>query len=524
MDLRKEGQHNVKQRKHALILIFLALLPPLLLAACAKPTVEQPPADATVVRSEYPSGVTVFTGTSLEELDLPTELGVLLSNGEEAMRPVTWDLALLPPVLEQDAVIVGTVGDGVGTQIRVKVIPSPPCISAEEADSAQVIAAMERALQRYQQVSPVTWSREQKVALFVLGDDAFYLWKVGEGAAQWVEGVPASPHFWVSWSYDDSYFWVNTATAPDLGCMIVDVAHAKTVPGPVGPWAPDRNVLLISRENRQLPMFWSQAEYASDLVLYDVASGYMQTLRSGTYECGFYPLLWDEPQRVVYGQRYQLRNSEQPGLVGYVGQLTARPRTPELSAEELTGANSADVLDQKLQLAGLRDVTWSPDRSTVVFLDATDCYIWMVGEPHPRKLAAGGYEQLHHLSWSPGGRHLAVHAGPAPDHNLRVFSFPELQVVLDATVQWLAAWSPASSQLLMASPSGIAPAYRSQFLQTANLVLLDVETGERQILQQADERTSFQPYGWLSEEEVVYAREVENGGLVSSSMQQQVLK
>jgi len=481
-----------------------------------------PKSTTTIAHVERPEPLLVPKGTPVVELKLPATVTVELSDGQREQQAVRWDTSQLPPTLQQEEVIQGEVTGGITVEITIRIEPRAemidgkpklPNISAVNIDNNKAIGAMKAALNENEAVSLVTWAKNEQAVAFVFNNESLHIWKVGQVEPQEIERVNASCAGDIAWSYDDRFLWLDTGTSPARGCDIVDTRTAKHVAileiAGHALWAPDRNVVLVGLFNRDVQLFWRSPEYGIDLAIFAAETRVLQRLASSTAEYEFVPVKWDGPERVLFRQRYFHNGREEEALVYYVGEVTENPLVPTLTAEELASSNLAEILSRKLQLAGLRAITWRRDRSAVAFLTATDCYVWQLHEADPRRLLgvrSGGFKQLHHLAWSPDGRYLSIHEQPGMKTHLKVYSLPECQVVLDLPVYTLAYWAPDSSLLLLATPSDVAPTIDFIPGYTADLVLFDLATGEKRILKQADGETSYRPAGWTGPNTVSYER------------------
>ncbi len=466
--------------------------------ACTKPT---------LVHVYMPKSITVPKGTSSLSLPLPSTLVGELSDGEQTALSVSWMTDLLPQVLVEDVVVSGLYEGNQAAEILINVVQGNPRISAEEAAGAQAAACMKQVLEGDPRVSSLTWSRGKQMAAFVLEDLSLHIWRVGDEASRIVEDVNATFCGGMAWSYDDRYFWLDSGTGPDRSCLIVyaeamEVVDSLYVLGS-GVWAPDRNVLLVGLLNREIELFWRSPEYAVEMAVYDLQTGVTQILQSATAECEYEPIAWNESQRITYRQRWLNNYPASEEMTFAIGEITPAPRVPELSADMVA---DPELLNQQLQLAGMRDICWSPDRSVVAFLTATDCYLWRLHQPASEKLdlVEGGFGQLHRLSWSPDGKYLAVHEGFGAETILKVIAWPDPEVVLDTPVYTLAYWSPEEAKLLLAVPSDRAPQLSFIADYVADLLLYEPASSEWQTLLETDGTTSYRPLGWANADEVFY--------------------
>ncbi|MGI6359050.1 MAG: hypothetical protein ACOX2K_10245 [Bacillota bacterium] len=488
----------MKVAKWRWLLIVLLLVAVLSVPACTKPT---------LVHVYMPEDITVPAGTSSLSLLLPSTLVAEFSDGSKITLPVSWDTDLLPPVLVEDVVVPGKCVGGHVAEVAIKVVQGDPCISAEEAAGAQAAEYMQQVLEGDPRVSFLTWSRGKQMAAFVLEDLSLHIWRVGDKTSSMVSGANASCCGGMAWSHDDRYFWVDSGTGPDRGCMIVDAEAGEVVDELYvlgsAVWAPDRNVLLLGLLNREIELFWRSPEYAVEMAVYDLQTGVTHILQSATAECEYEPIAWDEPQRITYRRRWLNNYPDSQEMTYAIGEVTLDPALPQVQA---VVAADPELLNQQLQLAGMRDICWSPDQEVVAFLTASDCYLWRRLQPAPERLdlVEGGFGQLHHLSWSPDSKYLAVHEGSGDEANLKVIAWPDLEIILDTPIYTLAYWSPVSAHLLLAVPSGCQPGLDFIAGYVADLLLYEPASGQRQVLLTADGSNSYRPLGWANAGEVFY--------------------
>ncbi len=465
----------------------------------------------------------VLAGTPMSEQRLPAKVEVELSNGQQEQREVTWDMSQVPPTLEREVVVPGKVAGGASTEIIIKAKSQAgiklelPSVSMETAAGSMAVRAMEDALKQSACVSLITWSHDKQAVAFMFNNELLFLWKAGNTEPKKIDGINTLFASAMSWSYDDHFFWLDSGSCSLRCCYVIDATRGQLVTSleitGCGVWAPERNLLLVGLPNKDVELFFREPEYGTDLAVFDAEAGIMQTLASSTGEYEYVPYSWDSLGRAVYRRRFfgdrqgfeSIRTAD--NLFYHVGEVTLHPAIPVLTEAELSSTNLAAILNEKLQMAGLCSITWRKDQSAVAFLTASDCYIWQLPEARPQLLTSvrpGGFNQLHHLAWSPDDRYLSIHEGLGQETNLKVLSFPERQVVLDSPVYTLAYWAPDISQLLLATPSGITlpadfvPSY------TADLVLLDVATGQKRVLLEAQGQTSYRPLGWITPNKISY--------------------
>lgn len=473
---------------------------------------------------ESPVSLEVTAGTPVSELRLPAKVMVELSNGQREQREITWDMSQLPLTLEQEVIVPGKIAGGESTVIAIKVRKAPvdakpelPSISAEVAASCMAASAMEDSLKQNAWTSLVTWSRAKQAVAFVFNDELLFLWKAGNTEPEQIDGIHALFASAMAWSYDDRFFWLNSGTSSLRGCDVIDATKGQLVASlgiaGCGVWAPERNLLLVGLPNREVELYFREPEYGIDLAVFDAETRVMQMLASSTGEYEYAPLSWDILGRAIYRQRFfgDRRGFESirviDNLVYHVGEVTLNPAIPVLTEAELSSPHLAAILNEKLQIAGLRAITWRQDQSAVAFLTASDCYVWQLPEAEPKQINSvrrGGFNQLHHLAWSPDDRYLSIHEGIGQETNLKVLSFPEPEIVVDSPVYVLAYWAPDTNQLLLATPSGIAPTIDFVPSYTADLALLDVVTGQKRVLLRADGKTSYRPMGWITPSTISY--------------------
>lgn len=483
------------------LMLTLAVLLTLSLSACAKPSVAKVFApEPVVVGSDYP----------MNEIMLPMEVLVELSNGQQVKRPVTWDTSRLPSSLQKDTTVIGTIEAGQSIEFLIMVTADLPCLSQQEMQTTDLSKAMELNLQQDLRVARVAWSRQKDQLAFVVNDEVLCLWRVGQPGSHEVKNVDARSCLAIAWSYDASCLLLNsghTNVSGTLGCEIINVAKqqeiVKLVTGSDGIWAPDRNAVLVGVLNKETELYWRDPEYGVDLAVYDVDSRKLHILQRSDQEHDFRAVSWDEPRLAVYGIVYfNGKPSETRSFA--IDVLTDAPSVPALSAAELTNST---VLIQRLQMAGLREVTLSPDGLSVAFLTAEDLYVWVLPEPTPKRAAVlgpGGSPFRHHLSWSPDGQFLAVHDGSGANITLKILRTADFKLVAEMPIYTLAYWSPDSDEMLMATASGVKPTIEFTIDYLTDLVLYDVETGKSRTLLKADGETSYRPSGWTKPGEASY--------------------
>jgi hypothetical protein len=177
-----------------------------------------------------------------------------------------------------------------------------------------------------------------------------------------------------------------------------------------------------------------------------------------------------------------------------------------LSAAELAESDRTGVMQRRADESIYVDASaWSPDHSVLALLLGDKLCVWPLGDSVPQAVTAVKDELLALLDWSFDGRYVSVHAGPSGTyHTFIAVSYPELAIGYHGNIVNPARWSPDTHEALIGLENGHDV--------SADLALLDVDSGRTRTLLAADEKTFCYAVGWASPGVVLYDRSCPQGG------------
>ncbi|KKM09719.1 hypothetical protein SY88_17425 [Clostridiales bacterium PH28_bin88] len=158
----------------------------------------------------------------------------------------------------------------------------------------------------------VTWSPDGTVVAFVVGDTQgmegqMYLWFSGDQRPKLISGITDRICDFY-WSPDSQYVFVDTGTSAQRGGIIVSVEQHKEI-GRIGythrpQWSPDSKMVALGVVRKVEPPIPWELDGTIDLALYNVETGELNVVATGTNEVYYYPVKWDRDGTLTYEKHF----------------------------------------------------------------------------------------------------------------------------------------------------------------------------------------------------------------------------
>jgi hypothetical protein len=170
-----------------------------------------------------------------------------------------------------------------------------------------------------------------------------------------------------------------------------------------------------------------------------------------------------------------------------------------LSTEEASAPDAAAAMREQIARSVFVDASlWSPDATVVALLLDDSVCIWRVRDRVPTRLPELARGLLYHdLGWSYDGAYLSVYAFPSSEARFITIAYPDLRVACRLDVVALGHWAPSSHEFLTSTRGDDSVA-------SADLTVLDTDTGEARVVVRSENGVFLAPSGWDGPDAVIY--------------------
>lgn len=161
--------------------------------------------------------------------------------------------------------------------------------------------------------------------------------------------------------------------------------------------------------------------------------------------------------------------------------------------------DSIDVMLNKRE--DVYEIKWSSDNSFVAFVKGDteilegQLFLWKVGEKKPT-IIEGLNERICEIIWSPNNNYVFVDIGTSALRAGYIVEAKEYTVRQNIVYTGNAQWSPDSLWIAVGMESTIQPVTPTELNGVRDLVIFNIETGEKKIIAKATSEYDYVPRKW----------------------------